>query len=97
MSKIFSAERVAAVQAQFPSFTTAQLVNFLAEGAVGGLSNGIMSRLEAGDNPRHLRFGLQKNCCCLCCYAWQIVEVTDDGTETIVEETEDLTDWIERG
>lgn len=94
MKKIFSPEKVQTTQAQF-SFDTTELVNFLAEGAVTRLSNGLYERLEAGTGPRHLRHAISPGCRCMGCYSWQIVELDPAGGENVVDETEDLMDWLD--
>jgi hypothetical protein len=71
-----------------------RLVNYFAEGAVTRVNNALYDRLDAGAVPRRLRYGLATNCRCLGCHAWQIVEVGLDGKETVVDETEDLMDWL---
>lgn len=95
MKKLFSAERVAQVQRDCPSFSTERLVNYFAEGALVRLSNGLYELLEAGTAPRYLTRGISTSCRCMSCYAWQIVELDTTGGKHVVAETEDIMDWLD--
>lgn len=90
---LFTPAQVAGATALRATYDPEFIANWFAEGAVTRVSNAIMEKLEAGELPRRLRHGISQGCVCFCCRSWQIVEIGNDGKETIVEETDDLMDW----
>ena len=95
MKQLFSDERIETVQRDSPAASTAKLVNYFAEAAITRLSNGLYDRLEAGSGPRYLRRGASVGCRCGRCTSWQIVELDATGGKNVIDETEDLMDWLD--